>query len=145
MPRRLKVATRELGFVELFVVYSKDGAWEPDWRPLQGTHIADLFTVLSKAAYDHVLRGYSRPFVDALGLEPKGVLHKLTPSHRCHNQVGCTFYEKKDCYPLGRNLPHCYQPSGLSSDEARSLGYEAVRLWREGVYMVVVQEGTDAG
>jgi hypothetical protein len=144
MPRRLKVSTREMGFVELFIVYSKGGVWEPEWRALQGTEIAALFATFPKAILDHVLWGYSRPFVDALGRPPDGTLRKV-PHPLCHNRIGCTFHDAKDCHARGKNLPHCYQPEGLPSDEARSLANDAVRMWRDGVYMAAVEEPADAG
>jgi hypothetical protein len=145
VPRRLKVQTRELGFVELYVIYSTAGEWEPEWKALQGTSLAALFTTLSKVNYDHVLKGYSSPFVKALGLPPQGALRKMAPqSHLCANRVGCTLFDKVDCLPTAKRMPHCYQPEGLPSEEARILGYEVVRLWREGVYVAVVEEPAHA-
>ncbi len=144
MPRRLKVSTRELGPLELYLVYAKGSEWEPEWKPLQGTEIGDLFTVVTKEVMDHALWGFSRPLVDALGLPPQGALRKM-PHPQCSARVGCPFYEPRDCVPAGKNLPHCYRPEGLTSDESRGLAYEAVRLWREGVYIAVVQEAPDAG
>lgn len=143
MPRRLKVSTRELGMVEMFLIYAKGDEWEPEWKPLQGTEVGALFTVLTKEVMEHALWGYSKPLVEALGLPPKGALRKM-PHPLCTNRNGCIFYEARDCVPTGRNLPHCYQPEGLSSDQSRSLAYEAVSLWREGVYIAVVQEPPDA-
>lgn len=132
-----------MGDLEMFLIYATDGVWEPSWRALQGTDVGNLFTVLTKEVMDHVLWGYSKPLVTAIGLPPQGALRKV--SHpQCHKRVGCTFYDRKNCVPTGRNLPHCYQPEGLPSDEARNLAYEAVRLWREGVYIAVVKEVPDA-
>ena len=142
MPRRLRVQTRELGLVELYVIYSKGGEWEPEWKALQGTTLASLFTTLSKLDYDHVLKGYSAPFVKALGLPPQGALRKMAP--HCANRVGCSLFDKVDCLPTAKGMPHCYQPEKLPSDEARCLGYETVRLWREGVYVAVVEEPAHA-
>jgi hypothetical protein len=143
MPRRLKVETRELGMVEMFLIYAPGGEWEAEWKPLQGTDVGDLFTVVTKEVMDHALWGYSKPLVEALGLPPKGALHKM-PHPLCANRIGCTFYEARDCVPTGRNLPHCYQPEGLPSEESRQLAFEAVRLWRDGVYIAVVKEPTHA-
>ena len=143
MPRRLRVSTRELGMVEMYIIYAKGDVWEDEWRALQGTEIAALFTVIPKEVMDHALWGYSKPLVDALGLPPKGALMKM-PHPLCRNRIGCTFYEPRDCVPTGRNLPHCYQPEGLLADQSRELAYVAVRFWREGVYIAVVKEPADA-
>lgn len=143
MPRRLKVETREMGFVEMLLIYANGDEWESEWRALQGTDVGNLFTVLTKEVMDHALWGYSKPLVSALGLPPQGALRKMAHP-LCSNRVGCTFYEARDCVPTGRNLPHCYQPEGLLSEESRSLAYEAVRLWREGVYIAVVKEVVSA-
>lgn len=143
MPRRLKVSTRELGMVEMYLIYAKGDEWEAEWKPLQGTDVGALFTVVTKEVMDHALWGYSKPLVNALGLPPKGALHKM-PHPLCTKRVGCTFYEARDCVPTGRDLPHCYWPEGLASNASRDLAYEAVRLWREGVYIAVVQEVADA-
>jgi len=139
MPRRLKVATRERGPMEMYLIYAPGGVWEEEWRPLQGTGVGALFTMLTKEAMDHALWGYSRPLIDALGIPPEGALRRM-PSPQCSLRVGCILYEARDCIPTGHNLPHCYVPEGLASDESRALAYEAVRLWREGVYIAVVQE-----
>ncbi len=143
MPRRLKVATRELGQLEMYLIYAKGETWEDEWRPLQGTGVGDLFTVVTKEVMDHALRGWSKPLVSALGIPPKGALRKM-PHPLCVKRDRCTFYEARDCIPTGRNLPHCYQPEGLPSDESRAAAFEAVRLWREGVYIAVVKEAPDA-
>lgn len=135
--------TREVGAVELYLIYAKGDKWEAEWAPLQGSVFGGLFTVLTKEVMDHALWGYSRPLVDALGLPPKGALIKM-PNPLCTKRVGCTFYEARDCVPTGRNLPHCYQPEGLATEAARDLAYEAVMLWRDEVYIAVVQEADDA-
>jgi hypothetical protein len=142
MPRQLKVSTREMGNLELYLIYAKGDAWEAEWRPLQGTTMADLFTVVTKEVMDHALWGYSKPLVTALGIPPVGALRKL-PQPRCTRKGTCPFYIPTDCVPTGKNLPHCFQLEGLPSDESRTLAYEAVRLWREGVYIAVVKEPVD--
>lgn len=143
MPRRLKVSTREMGMVELYLIYAKGEEWEEEWRPLQGTDVASLFTVVTKEVMDHALWGYSKPLVAALGLPPPGALRKM-PHQQCSARVGCPLYDPPDCVPTGKNLPHCFRPEGLPSDESRWLAFEAVRLWREGVYIAVVKEAADA-
>jgi hypothetical protein len=143
MPRRLKLNTKELGYVEMYLIYSTDDVWEAEWRPLQGSGIGDLFTVVTKEVMDHAMWGFSKPLVTALGLPPSGALRKI-PEPQCPKRNDCPFYEPKDCIPTGRNLPHCYEPGGLTADAARTLAFEAVRLWREGVYIALVKEVTRA-
>jgi len=143
MPRRLKVLTREMGPLELYLIYAPGGVWEEEWRPLHGTEVGDLFTVVEKEVMDHALWGYSKPLTQALGLPPSGALRKM-PHQQCVHRGQCPFYEAPQCVPTGKNLPHCFQPEGLPSDQSRQLAYEAVRWWREGVYIAVVKEPADA-
>lgn len=129
--------------VELYLIYAKNGVWEDEWKPLQGTDFAALFTAFPKAVMDHALWGYSKPLVSALGLPPAGALRKV-PHPQCSARVGCPFYEPRDCVPTGKKLPHCYRPEGLPAEDSRGLAYEAVRLWQDGVYIAVVEEAADA-
>lgn len=141
MPRRLRVETAEMGFLELYLIYQYGAVWEPAWEPLAGHPLASVFTVVSKETMDHALHGFSRPLVQQLGLPPQGCLHKLPQAHRvCGLREGCVFYSKTDCHTTSKKLPNCFQPDGVEGDTAQQLGHDVVRLWREGVYIVVVQE-----
>lgn len=141
MPRRVKVRTQELGHVELFLIYETKGLWEEEWRPLQGNlPVRDVLTVVSGETMRHCLKGWSSPFVKALGLPPYGCLIKI-PSDlaRCHNREKCPFFDRTACLPTAKKMPSCFEPE--SSEEERPLLTELVRLWKEGVYVVLVQEG----
>jgi len=139
--RRLKIASAEMGFLELYLIYQYGADYEADWKPLQGHPLAGLFTSVSKETMDHALKGFTRPFVQQLGLPPLGCLHKIpTGSRECAHVAECPFYDKMACLPTSKKLPNCYQPAGVEGDVARQLGHEVVALWREGVFIVVVRE-----
>ncbi len=144
MPRRLKLCPVELGDIELQLVYSYGGEWEPEWRALQGSLIAGLFTHVSKAVMDHALQGWTSPLVKALGLSPEGALHKLPKVMRqCWSRPNCP-HSGTYCTPLDKKMPWCFTPDGIEDEEMRQLAHEAIRLWREKVYIIVVTEDEHA-
>lgn len=139
MPRRLKLATKELGYLELYLIYENKGEYEPTWKPLQGSSFLGVVTVVSKETMDHALHGYTRPFVQQLGLAPSGCIRKLpTVYQQCGQREQCIFFDDTRCHPVSPKMPNCFEPYGVVP---RDLGHEAIRLWHEGVYIVVVREG----
>jgi hypothetical protein len=143
--RRLKLATREMGMIELLLIYQVGDVWEDAWKPLQGTPLGDFLPVVSDEVMNHALHGWTRPLVDALGLPPVGLLRKMPEEHRaCEHRERCIFFDSAQCVPAGKKLPDCFQPENLATDVARTLAYEVIRLWREGVYTVAVKEAPDA-
>jgi hypothetical protein len=138
MPRRLKIATAEMGYLELFLIYSVEGRWESDWEPLQGQPICDLLTHVSKEMWDHALRGWTSPLVKNLGLPPEGGLRKM--SQVCTHLDSCPMHDLKRCTPLSKRMFNCFQPLGVEGDIALQLAAEIVRFWREGVRVLVVEE-----
>lgn len=145
MPRRLKLSTREMGNVELQLIYQVGELWEPTWRPLQGSTFAAILPVVSDETMNHALRGWTKPLVSSLGLPPQGSLRKLPKEYQqCEHRNHCPFYAPHNCVPIAKKLQDCFQPENLAGDDARTLAYDAIRLWREGVYIVVVQEASDA-
>lgn len=141
MPRELKLATRELGQLELYVIYSKSGVWEPAWVPAQGLPFADSLTVTTKVVFDHALRGWTSPLVKVLNVAPKGALRKLPAlSQQCHAREKCPMYSRAECAPQAKKMPWCFEPGGLETDDERRLLADAIRMWRAGVYIVVVDE-----
>ena len=140
MPRRLKLTTAEMGYLELFLIYQTGPDFEATWKPLQGLGLAACFTVVTKETMDHALHGFTRPFIQQLGLAPAGCLRKIPVENReCAHLKECPFYDRVGCLPTAKKLPNCYQPAGVG-DETRQLGAEVVSLWREGVFIVVVTE-----
>jgi len=143
MSRRLKLHTRELGDLQLFLIYETNGEWELPWRPLQGSTLSKLVTSVSKEMMDHALHGWTQPFVKAIGPEGNYLLRKL-PDPLCHKRAKCIYYDPPRCVPQHPSMPWCYEPGGLDSLEARRLAAEIVGYWRTGVRVVLVQEVVDA-
>ena len=145
MPRRLKITAREMGPIELQLIYQTGDMWETTWAPLQDSAIAALLPVVSDETMTHAIRGWTKPLVTALGLPPQGALRKMPKEHQqCEHRARCPFYMAANCVPTAKKLPDCFQSENLGTPEARILVYEAIRLWREGVYIVVVKEPVDA-
>lgn len=146
MPRSLKIPTREMGDLDLYLIYQYGETWEPEWRPLQGTELAKLTTHISKETLDHALHGYTSPFVKALGLPPWGALRKVPTSHAvCAESKYCPSHNPRTCRPSDPKRPWCYQPGGFEDPEVRKQASELIRLWGEGVYVIVVQEDETNG
>lgn len=137
MPRQLSLKTHEMGDLELYLIYQYGKVWEEEWRPLQGEAITKLLTVVSQEMMDYALKGLTRPFIKVLGIPPEGALRKL-PNSLCDRRMLCPFYRKKECVPLYKKMPSCFEPAGIEDLEARRLAGDLVRMWREGVYLVVV-------
>jgi len=135
MPRRLKLSTAEMGEVELYLIYDVGGTWEETWQPLQG--VMDIPSV-AKETMDHALRGWTRPLVDNLGPPPKGMLRKLSKqAQRCAHEDPCPFYMPRRCGVLFSKMPWCFEPDGIVPG---SLAADIIKLWRQEVYVVTVQE-----
>lgn len=139
MPRRLTIQTKEMDKIDLYLIYDYGGVWESEWRPLQGHDVTKLFTHVAHDTIEHAILGWSSPLVKSLGLFPEGCLHKL-PSRECHNAKTCSLYVKGDCRVTAKKKPWCFEPLGFEESDARRLMVEAIRLWRERVYVVVVEE-----
>ncbi len=137
MPRELTIKTNELADLSLYLIYQYGGNWEEEWRPLQGSPITSLLTVVSQEDMTHALKGWTKPLVKALKLAPEFALRKL-PNFKCDRRKICPVYDKKECTPKSKKMPICFEPSGIEDLEARRLGGELIRRWREGVYVVVV-------
>ena len=140
MPRRLKVPTDEKGLLELQTFNeAADGTWEGNWESLRGSYLAQLISRVPRSAFNHVLNGFSAPFVAALGLPPEGALLKM-PSPFCEKQANCVYYEKRKCIISSKKLPYCYEPVRLIGALTTRMANEAVFLWKEGVYVVAVYD-----
>jgi len=134
-----------MGFLELYLIYNVGGVWEEEWRLLQGHAITSLITVVSKDTIEHALLGWTTPLVKGLGLPPNGALHKMPAQARvCTLRATCPFYDNAQCFPTAKRMPWCFEPEGSDSSEVRLLATEVIKYWREGVYVVLVQEEPDA-
>jgi hypothetical protein len=134
--------TREMGKLDLYLIYDYAGTWESDWKPLQGHPVGSLLAKAHHDIIEHAILGFSRPLVKGLGLFPKGLLHKL-PSQACEHAKTCTLFIAKNCLSTVKAMPWCFEPDGFDSS-VRPLVAELVRLWREQVYVVVVEEPAHA-
>ena len=137
MARQVKLQTREMGDLHLMLIRSRAGEWESYWQLLKDTPYASYLTRISKETLDHALHGWTSPLVKALGPTPAMILHRLSPDARqCVLWDKCVFYRKRDCTPKAPKMPNCFQPQGVPAE----LGYEVLRLWRDSVYIVLVEE-----
>lgn len=141
MSRRLKVETKQMGFIELYLIYDNEGVWEEHWRPLQSAPVFEsAIASISREGMEQALIGWTKPLVDLLGPAPKGRLLKLPEATReCASRQRCPFYEERRCGHLLNKMPWCYVPDGVEGAAQRLLG-EVITLWREGVYVIVVRE-----
>lgn len=137
MSRTLTIKTNELEDLSLYLIYQYGDNWEEEWKPLQGCPITSLLTLVSQDDMTHALKGWTKPLFKALGLAPEFALRKL-PNFDCDKKKICQYHDKKNCTPKSKKMPWCFEPSGIEDLEARRLGGELIKLWREGVYVVVV-------
>jgi len=145
MPRRLKIETNEMGMVELYLIYDEDGVWEEEWRPLQPFASAVTLTSVAKEQMEQALVGWTKPLVESLGPEPKGRLLTLPGESRgCADRKGCPFYDANRCSPLKPKMPWCFTPDLPFPAEVNRLVSELIKMWREGVYTILVCEPNDA-
>ena len=135
----MRLVTKEKGPIEVLIVYSTAGTWEDDWEPLRGTPWGDLVTVVSKEAMDHALHGWSWPLAKALGLPPRSALRKVPVAGReCAQKETCPLFLPKNCHPSSDTLPWCFEPAGAGP--LAPFASKLVQTWREGVYVVVVED-----
>lgn len=142
MGRRLKIRTPEMGDLELYLIYQYGEVWEEEWALLQGQSITNLLTVITQEVMTHALKGWSKPLVTALGIPPEGAIRKLDDP-RCYRRELCPFHVKKSCIPKHPKMPLCFEPEGIEDPTARLLGSELIKLWRAGVYILVVTHVLD--
>lgn len=138
----MRVQTREKGRLEVYAITeSPEGHWEVGWEDIRGSFFGSLVSRIPRSAFNHVLNGFSKPFVDALGLPPEGALQKL-PSPYCIKQSGCKLYDKKHCTLASKALPWCYEPASFEQLGATTLriASELIFLWREGVHVIAVYD-----
>ena len=137
MARQVKLQTREMGDLHLLLVRSVAGEWESDWAALRDSPYAEFLTRIEKETLDHALHGWTSPLVKKLGPSPQMILHRLSPDNRqCALWADCVFYRKRDCVPKAPKMPSCFEPRDLPTE----LGQEMLRVWRESVYIVLVEE-----
>lgn len=143
MSRQVRLPTREVGELRLLLIEEKDGQWEPEWEPLRGTVFGDQFSIVSKEVVEHALNNYSRPLVDALGIEPAGALKKVPRDSRlCIQRDRCVLHDPKLCFPESKNMPFCFEPDGVAEGSVRFAATRAFEYWRDRVYIVVIKDAS---
>lgn len=141
MSRRLKLPTKEMGDLQLYLIYQTGAEWEKEWAALQSHPIASLFTVVSKETMDAALLGSTSSLVKQLGLPPIGAIHKLPLINQvCSLRNECVSFTRHLCVPEHKKMPVCFQPDGVEGTEARQLAADVIRHWREKVYVIVVRD-----
>lgn len=139
--REIKMRTHEMGDLRATVISERSGVWEEEWRPLQGTVFEDLFTRIPMQTLDEALKGWTKPFVQALRITPEGALKKIPEESRvCIKRHKCPFYEERKCFPEAKQMPWCFEPDGVDSEVVRQQATRAIDHWRNRIYLVVVQE-----
>lgn len=141
MPRRVKLPTLEMGDVHLLLVDN----WEGGWSVLRGTIFGDQLSVVSREAVDHALHRWSRPLVKSLGISPEGALRKIPRLcwYRLKREdlpYACPLHDKHNCQATSKKMPWCFEPEGGFDAVVRKKAAEAIGLWQEGVYIVVLTE-----
>ena len=141
MSRRVKLPTQEMGEIQLMLL---DG-WEEPWALLRDTLIGNQFSMVYREAVDHALHKLSRPLVDSLGIPPDGALRKVPEGSRLcwlrvrqGRQRECPI-QGPECDIRSPKMPTCFEPDGFDDEAVRFIAARAIELWREGVYVVVVQ------
>lgn len=140
MPRNVKIKTAEIGIIEALVIRQEKGVWESDWESLRLTPAGVLIPVMPRGHLEHALLGWSRPFVQALGIPPAGALRKLRlqETRLCQNRNRCASHSTEDCVIDSKGLPWCFEPEGLPL-----IARELVSLWRASVFVLVTIEESD--
>lgn len=145
MPRELSLQTREWGTLKLYLIYEVGGELEAEWADVTGAEMLARVPRVSHEVMEGAYRGYTLPLVKALDLAPDLAPRKLPVLARtCSKQKGCPLHDAKVCTALSRKMPTCYHPGGLVGENAGWLGQSVIRLWHQGVYVLVVKEALDA-
>jgi hypothetical protein len=141
MPRQLKIATKELGELRLYLIYEKEGVWEGEWTALQKNLAASILTMVDKDLMEAALRGYTLPLVKLLGLNGELAIRKLPLIDQvCNQRMTCKLFDHRQCVPTHPKMPWCFQPAGGEDEVVRERLATVIQLWREGNYIIVVRE-----
>lgn len=120
------------------VIPTEDGG---PWGLLQflvGTDWEGLFPRVSSDILDQALRGYATPLMKILGPPPKALVKRLpVVETHCSQRASCINHSPL-CVP-GPKVPECWESATFKGGEA-TLVNDVVRLWREGVVVLVSAE-----
>lgn len=128
-----------MGDLQILLIYTNQGTWEPEWEPLRESPFRDLVSIVSKADVDYALNRYSKPLVKSLGLPPVGSLRKIPLINRmCARKSTCPLFNSNQCFPEAPAMPWCFEPNGVTDDNLKNTLAKAIDYWRQGIYLVVV-------
>lgn len=149
MSREMTIEQKKWGIYYLFVLHeSTDGTWDDqEWEAVrqhdETDELVDLFSRVTWESYDDALHGYTMPLIEELELDPESCLIKgqLALSQCLHHEV-CPSYDEDACYGH-KEPPPCYEPTIEEADyNLRSTVARIYELWRNDVWIVVVEEDT---
>ena len=128
--------------MQFFAIQIKqDGSWEKDWEPL---HISDeqstvdLISRISWLTYQELLHGFTKPFLQEVGLGPEACIIKLDANIKpCYYRGSCPSHDPKLC-DATRDYPLCYEAS-VANPEVRPLITRLIDLWKMGFYVILVE------
>ncbi len=109
-----------------------------DFALLEGTHMGNLINVVPGPAFANATRGHATPLMNAIGRPPKRCLQMLGSGYQRCRVKECAMRTDR-CVP-GPRTPLCFVPDTHTSESPDIGGLEAtiIRLWVEGVYVIVV-------
>ena len=116
------------------------GSYTDPWgvlAVLRETPWESPFPRVSHYTFDHALRGHASTLMRELGPPPTALARRLPIAHaRCRDATGCVNSGPK-CVP-GPEVPECWTGGGFPPGPAAEVAAYVVRLWKEGVPVVVV-------
>lgn len=118
------------------VIPKGDNAWGI-LESLRNQHPwCEYIPVIPVGIYDQAVRGYATPLMKMIGLAPHACSRKITGEDAvCKIRKKCV-NAGPDCHP-GPNMPECWE-APLVDFYASSTASSIARLWREGIYVLVV-------
>lgn len=107
--------------------------------PLKDTKWAEYVPQVKGESMSHALHGYLKPLLDEIGPEPRLITKKIPENAgKCALYKSCLTAEPK-CNPAGPP-PECYE-APADSYEVSLAATLLVLLWKEGAWVVVVEDG----
>lgn len=142
MSREVRVNTKEVGPLDLLVIYRRDGVLEPAWVGLDAApEFLRLIPSVSFDDFESVLRGFSWLLVSALKLDPDLTRRRLMLTHaNCDRKKTCKLYARADCTIGSKKIPWCFEP--IVPAPAVDACKNAIQTWVSGRYIVIVTRTT---
>lgn len=98
-----------------------------------------LIPVVDGRTFERALLGDSMPLMRAMGLPPEGSLKQIRGDDRiCVNKGTCALYDPEGCH-LNKLTPECWESPLVDPLKSMAASF-LTRLWRDGTYVVVVED-----